>query len=169
MAFSIRGVREQDAASIVELLNPIIQAGIYTIMDELLSVDDQVDFIRGFSQRGVFNVAVCRDSQKVVGLQDVTPLSTASNVFQHVGEISTFVSLASRRNGIGASLCRATFGQARAQGFLKLMTTIRADNSAAISFYQSQGFRIIGTAHKHAWVRGQYIDEILAERFIDRE
>ncbi len=169
MEFSIRRVREQDAASIVELLNPIIRAGIYTIMDELLAVDDQIDFIRGFPKRGVFNVAVCHDSQKVLGLQDVVPISTGSKVFQHVGEISTFVSLALRRKGIGTSLCRATFKQARAQGFLKLMATIRADNPQAVSFYQSQGFRIIGTVQKHALVRGQYIDEILAERFIDRE
>ncbi len=48
MGFSIRMVREKDAESIIELLNPIIQEGKYTIMDEQLSVDDQIDFIRGF-------------------------------------------------------------------------------------------------------------------------
>jgi L-amino acid N-acyltransferase YncA len=71
MELSIRMVREKDAESIIELLNPIIQAGKYTAMDELFSVDDQIDFIRGFPKRGVYNVAVCNDSQKVLGIQDV--------------------------------------------------------------------------------------------------
>lgn len=167
MEFSIRVAREEDAESIVELLNPIIQAETYTVMEEQLSVDDQIDFIRGFPKRGVLNVAVCNDSQKVVGLQDVQPISTGLNAFRHVGEISTFVSLASRRKGIGSSLSDATFIGAREQGFLKLTAAIRADNPQAVLFYQSQGFKIIGTAKRHALVGGKYIDEILLERFID--
>ncbi len=167
MEFSIRMAREEDAESIVELLNPIIQAGTYTIMDEQLLVDDQIDFMRGFPKRGVFNVAVCNDSQKVLGLQDVQPISPGVNAFRHVGEISKFVSLASHRNGIGRSLSHATFIGAKAQGFLKLSATIRADNPQAVLFYQSLGFKVIGTARKHAFVGGKYIDEILMEKFVD--
>ncbi len=167
MEFSIRMVRAEDAESIVELLNPIIQAGTYTIMDEQPSVDDQIDFMRGFPKRGVFNVAVCNDSQKVLGLQDVQPISTGVSAFRHFGEISTFVSLASHRNGIGGSLSHATFIRAKEQGFLKLSATIRADNPQAALFYQSLGFKVIGTARKHASVVGKYIDEILMEKFID--
>ncbi len=166
MDFSIRGVREEDAASITELLRPIIRAGTYTIMEQA-SVDDQIDFIRGFPKRGVFNVAVCNASQKVLGLQDVRPMSTRSNVFKHVGEISTFVSLGSHRKGIGRSLSNATFQAAKELGFLKISAAIRADNPGAVSFYLSQGFRPIGTAQKHAFVGGKYIDEILMEKLVD--
>ena len=167
MEFSIRLVREEDAESIVELLNPIIQVGMYTIMDEILSVEDQINFIRGFPKRGVYHVAVCNESQKVLGLQDVQPISTGVNAFKHVGEISTFVLLASHRKGIGRSLSHATFQAAKEQGFIKVRASIRADNPQAVSFYQSQGFKIIGTAQKHTFVGGKYIDEILAEKFID--
>ena len=167
MEFSVRKVREEDAEAIVDLLNPIIRRGGYTIMGEQLSVDDQRKFIRKFPQRGVFHVAVCKDSQKAIGIQDVQPLSMGEGAFEHVGAISTFVSLASQRMGIGQSLCNATFPVASEQGFLKLIATIRADNPGAISFYQSQGFQVIGTARKHALVGGSYIDEILAERFLE--
>ena len=78
MEFSIRTVREEDTESIVELLNPIIQAGKYTIMDEQLSVDEQLDFLRGFPKRGVFHVAVCNDSQSVLGIQDERPYQQKS-------------------------------------------------------------------------------------------
>lgn len=167
MEFSVRTVREEDAESIAELLKPIIQAGRYTIMDEQLSVDDQLDFIREFPKRGVFNVAVWNESQKIVGTQDVAPISTGSNAFKHVGEISTFVSLNLRRQGIGRRLSQATFREASAQGFLKICATVRADNPQAVSFYLSQGFRIIGTAHKHALVKGKYVDEIFMEKLLD--
>ena len=77
MGLSIRPVREQDAESIVAMLNPIILAGVYTILDEPVSVDDQVEFIRRFPDRGVYNVAICDTSQKVIGMQDVAQASAA--------------------------------------------------------------------------------------------
>jgi L-amino acid N-acyltransferase YncA len=165
MEYSIRRAREEDAESIVELLNPLIEEGTFTIIDERISVKDQSDFIRSFPKRGVYHVAVCNDSRKVLGIQDVQPVS-AVEAFKHVGEISTFVSLNSLRRGIGRSLSRATFRAAKELGFMKLRATIRADNQAAIAFYLNQGFEIIGTALKHTCVRGEYIDEFLAERFI---
>jgi L-amino acid N-acyltransferase YncA len=166
MEFSIRRVREEDAESIVELLNPIIRAGKYTIMDEELSVDDHVDFIRKFPERGVYNVAISKESLKVLGIQDVQPKSNSENALKHVGEISTFVSLASQRKGRGRSLSKKTFKDAKQQGFNKIFATIRADNPQEISFYRIQGFEVIGTAQKHAFVRGRYIDEVFMEKFL---
>lgn len=167
MGFSLRAAREQDAAALVELLNSIIETGKYSILDQPFSVANQLAFIRGFPHRGVYNVAVCNDSHKVIGMQDVLPISTEVSALQHVGEISTFVSLAERRTGIGQTLSQTTFQQARERGFSKIMATIRADNPAAVAFYKSQGFQLIGTAHKHAFLHGVYIDEILMERFVD--
>ncbi len=165
MGFLIRNVREADAAAIVAVLNPIIRAGIYTAMDEPFSVDDQVDFIRGFPQRGIYHIAFEGESQKALGIQDVMPIST-SNVFSHVGEISTFVALDSHRRGVGQSLCRATFNAARERGYLKLRATVRGDHPHALAFYQSQGFESIGIAKKHAFLQGRYVDEVLLEKFI---
>ena len=165
MEYSIRPVREQDATSIIELLNPIILAGQYTVMDEPFTVDDQIEFIRGFPWRGIYYAAVRNDDQTVVGIQDVAPRSE-SNVFKHVGEISTFVALGSHRQGIGARLCQATCEAAQAKGFRKLSATVRADNPQALAFYQAQGFHVIGTACQHAFIHGQYIDVILMERFL---
>jgi L-amino acid N-acyltransferase YncA len=166
MELIIRPVREEDAGSIVELLNPIIQAGIYTAMDESFSVADQLGFIRSFPQRGVYQIALDGATRKILGIQDVLPIST-SNVFRHVGEVSTFVALDAHRRGVGRSLCQATFKAASAQGFLKLRATVRSDNPYALVFYQSQGFEQIGIAKQHAYLRGKYIDEILLEKFLE--
>ena len=166
MEFSIRVVREEDAKSIVDLLNPIIGEGKYTVMDGPLAVDEQIDFIRGFPNQGVFYVAAGDDDQRILGLQSVEPWSTSAKAFKHVGDISTFVALDAQGQGIGRSLSQVTFEGARKRGFQKIMATVRADNPQAVSFYRSQGFQVIGTAHKHAFVRGQYIDEIFMEKFI---
>ncbi len=166
MTFSIRPAREEDAASIIEVLNPLILAGNYTIMVEPLTLAEQIDFMRRFPERGVFHIAMDNHSQRIVGLQDVVPLSTET-AFRHVGVISTFVSLTAQGQGIGRMLSEATFGAAKALGFLKLSATVRADNPSAVAFYLSQGFTVIGTAQKHAQVQGQYLDEILLEKFLD--
>jgi L-amino acid N-acyltransferase YncA len=164
---SVRGAREEDAESIVELLNPIIRAGVYTILDRPVSVEDQIAFLRGIPERGVCHVATDAEDGCVLGIQDVVPHSPGSGAFDHVGEVSTFVSLDHRGKGIGRLLSAATLREARKQGFLKICATIRADNPGAVAFYTSQGFRVIGTARKHARVGERYLDEILMEKVLD--
>jgi len=156
----------EDAQSIVGLMNPIIQTGKYTVMDEQLSVEDQLEFIHQFPERGVYHVAVSNDSQKVLGTQDVLPISTSESALKHVGEIATFVSLTAHRQGIGRSLNQATFRAAKERGFKKIIATIRVDNPIALAFYQNHNFEIIGTAKKHAFVASKYVDEVIAEKFL---
>jgi RimJ/RimL family protein N-acetyltransferase len=36
----------------------------------------------------------------------------------------------------------------------------------ATARYQHQGFRIIGTAKRHARINGRFVDEVLVERFL---
>jgi L-amino acid N-acyltransferase YncA len=159
--YLIRDVREEDAEGIVALLTPIIEAGQYTIM-ESISLEKQLEFIKNFPMRGVFLVAAHKDTGSIDGLQSIEPLTTKAN--QHIAEVSTFVSLALPRTKIGQSLSCVTFERAKEKGFAKIMATVRADNPRAIAFYQSQGFEAIGRAKKHAYLRGQYIDEIFLEK-----
>lgn len=166
MGFTVRTVVESDAEAIVSLLNPIIDEGTHTIMVEPITVDDQVDFIIRFPDRGVYHLAISDDG-KVLGIQDVQPIASDTTALNHVGQISTFVSLDDQRSGVGRAMSRATFRAAKAKGFLKLCASIRVDNRTAISFYQSQGFQIIGTARRHALIDGKYLDEVLAERFLE--
>lgn len=165
MDFTIREAREDDAPSMVELLNAIVDAGRYTIMEGPITLDDQLAYIRLFPARGVFNVAVASDG-RVLGMQSIERTSETKALW-HVGEISTFVALDMRGKGIGRSLTEAASGAAKEQGFTKVMASIRADNPGAIAFYQGQGFRIIGTAKRHAFVEGRYVDEVMGERLLD--
>jgi len=55
---------------------------------------------------------------------------------------------------------------ALAKGYEKIFTYVRADNDAALRVYLRQGFRIVGTARRHARLEGRYIDEIVIEKML---
>jgi L-amino acid N-acyltransferase YncA len=160
----IRDAQLDDAEAIVAILNPIIEVGAYTVLTTPFSVEAEREFIRHFPQRGIFHVAVCRHKQEIVGFQNIEPFATYTSAFDHVGVIGTYVSLLCRRQGIGRSLFKDTFEAARCRGYEKLFAYVRADNPVALATYLSQGFRIIGTAQRHAKINGRYVDEIMIER-----
>lgn len=59
MELLIREVQLNDAEAIVGILNPIIQAGIYTAFDTPFTVEAEREYILRFPQRGIFHVAIC--------------------------------------------------------------------------------------------------------------
>ena len=166
MDLLIREAQLEDAEAIVSILNPIIEAGVYTALSTPFSVEAEREFILNFPPRGIFHVAVCEHTQKVVGFQNTEPFATYTRAFDHVGVIGTYVDLCYRRQGIGRSLFQATFEAALGKGYEKLSAFVRADNIASLAAYLSQGFRIIGTAQRQAKINGKYVDEILIERFL---
>jgi L-amino acid N-acyltransferase YncA len=166
MDLLIREARPSDAEGIVRVLNPIIEAGLYTVLDTSLTVEEEREFITRFPRRGVFHVAQRRHDQTIVGFQNVAPFADYTHAFDHVGVLATYVDLSLRRQGISKQLFPATLDAAKRNGFEKIFTFIRADNPAALAAYLHQGFRIIGTAQRQARVHGKYVDEIMVERFL---
>jgi L-amino acid N-acyltransferase YncA len=169
----IRRATLDDAAGMVALLNPIIEARIYTAMDTPLTLESQREWIESFPERGVFLVALealeaTGDGAegRLVGMQDVTPFLEVGRAFDHVGVMGTFVALDCHRRGIAARLFEAMYAAARDVGYEKIFTFIRADNEAGLRAYRGQGFEVIGTAKRHVKIDGRYIDEIMVERFI---
>ena len=163
MSFTIREVRESDAPSAAALFNAIIEEGKYTALTEPFTTESQVGLIRRCLSHGTYLVAV--DDGELLGIQLVLPLSELP-AFSHVGDIGTYVSSSAHRGGIGRALAEATFVRAKEVGFTKIMAFIRADNPRAQAFYKSIGFAHIGIAHRQARVRGEFIDEVLMERFL---
>lgn len=67
MELLVREVRLEDAEAIVSILNPIIEAGVYTAFDTPFTIEAEREYILHFPQRGVFHVAISRYEQKIVG------------------------------------------------------------------------------------------------------
>ncbi len=164
MELEIRPVCLEDAEGIVAILNPIIQAGIYTALDAPLSAEEERAYIANFPPRGVFHVASSPELGRIVGLESLEPFATYTHAFDHVGVIGTFVDLPLRRLGIGSRLSEATFAAARRLGYEKIFTYVRADNRPSLVFHMKLGYRIVGTAQRQARVGTGYVDEIIIEK-----
>jgi L-amino acid N-acyltransferase YncA len=165
---AVRDATPDDAGGIAGILNAIIAARVYTVFDTPFSVETEREFIRDFPPRGVFHVAVEADRGEIVGFQNVEPLVTYTRALDHVGSIGTYVDLRRRRQGIASRLFAATAAAATRKGYEKLFSYVRADNAAALAVYTRQGFRIVGTAERHARIDGRYVDEIVIERLLER-
>jgi L-amino acid N-acyltransferase YncA len=163
MSIVVRAATPGDAAAIAGVLNPIIEDGRYSALDTTFSVDEERAFIEQFPARGIFHVAV-DESGTVAGFQVFEPLAPHLHALDHVGTIGTYVDLARRRQGIASHLFAATFEAAVAKGYEKIFTFVRADNPAALATYLRHGFTVVGTAKRHAKIRGVYIDEVMIER-----
>jgi L-amino acid N-acyltransferase YncA len=166
MGLLIRDAVPGDAEQIVGILNPIIEAGAFTALDTPFTKEAEREYIATFHDRGIFHVAERVSQQRILGFQSVEPFATYTHAFDHVGVIGTYVELTCRRQGIARQLFAATFERARQQGYEKIFTYVRADNDAGLATYLGQGFRVVGTAERHAKIKGVYIDEILIEKFL---
>lgn len=166
MDFLVRTAQPGDAEAIVAIFNPIIEAGLYTAFDTPFTVEAERAYILNLPQRAIFLVAEHREDRRIVGFQSMEPFATYTRAFDHVGVLGTFVELSQRRQGIASALFQATLETARAKGYEKIFTFIRADNSAALAAYLRQGFRIVGTAQRQAKIRGRYIDEMIVEKLL---
>ena len=166
MELSVRDVEPADAVGLVRVLNPIIESRRYTVLDTPVNVETERDYIIDFSERGVWKVAVRQPDQTIVGFQVLEPYASYTHAFDHVGILGTYVDLDLRRRGIASRLFAATFDAARDKGYEKIFTFVRADNPAALQTYLGQGFLVIGNAKRQAKIDGQYIDEILIEKWI---
>ena len=166
MELLIREVRPDDAEAIIGIINPIIEAGTYTVFDVPFTVEAERDYILNFPQRGVFHVALGTQDQQVIGFQSMEPFALYTHAFDHVGVIGTYINLSHRRQGIARSLFASTFEAARGKGYKKIFTFVRADNPAALATYLNQGFQIIATARGQAKCDGKYVDEVIVEKFL---
>lgn len=167
MDLTVRDVVPADAQAVVEILNPIIEARLYTVLDAPFTADEERDFIMKFPPRGIWKIAQRRADARVVGFQVLEPFGPYTKAFDHVATLGTFVELSARRQGIAKALFAATFEAARRKGYEKIFTFVRADNPAALATYCAHGFEVIGTARRHAKIDGRYVDEILIEKTFD--
>lgn len=166
MELSVRDAEPADAEALVRILNPIIEARVYTAFDTPFSVDAERNYVVNLPPRGIWKVAVRRSDHALVGFQIVEPFATYTRAFDHVGSIGTYVDLAVRRLGIATRLFAETFAEARHKDYEKFFTFVRADNPAALQTYLRHGFLVIGTAARQARIDGRYIDEVLIEKWL---
>ena len=97
MNLTIRPALATDALGIVNVINPIIEAGVYSAFDTPFSVEAERRYIEVLPPRGIFHVAV--SDEKIVGFQSMEPFATYTHAFDHVGVMGSYVDLSCRAQG----------------------------------------------------------------------
>ena len=166
MELLIRPVVANDAEGVVNVINPIIETGRYTVFETPFTPEFECEYILNLSDRAVFYVAESQADGQIVGWQSLDAFAAYTHAFDHVGVIGTYVSLAHHRQGIGSQLAQATFAAAKSKGYEKIFSYVRADSPQSLTFYLKLGFRIVGTAQQQAKINSSYIDEIIIEKFL---
>jgi L-amino acid N-acyltransferase YncA len=164
---SVRKATPEDAEGVAAVLNGAILGGSPTILDTPFSVEDERAYIEGLPPRSFIHVAETLGAG-IVGFQAVIPWSDfATTAHDHVATMGTFVAAAHRRLGVGAELARASFAAARALGYEKVFTDLRADNLDSLAYHLSLGFTVVGAARGQARVGDRDVDVLFVERFLE--
>ena len=165
-AVNVRAAGPGDAAGVAAVLNGVIRGGSPTLLDTTFSVEEERAYIEGLPARSFLHVAEVPDAG-VVGFQTVIPWNTfVTTEFDHVATMGTYVAAAHRRRGVGAALARSSFAAARALGYDKVFTDLRADNLDSLAYHLALGFAVVGTARRHARTGGGDVDVLFIERFL---
>jgi L-amino acid N-acyltransferase YncA len=162
----VRRASADDAAGIAAVLNRIIEGGRHSLLDTPFSEAEECAYIESLPGRAFIHVAETLGGE-IAGFQTVEPWSSfVTRGFDHVATMGTYVAEESRRRGVGRALAAASFAAARAVGYEKVFTDLRADNLESLCYHLSLGFRVVGTARGHARLRGRDIDVVFIEAFL---
>jgi L-amino acid N-acyltransferase YncA len=163
----IRRASADDAAGIADVLNEVIIGGRHSMLDTPFSVEGEREYIETLPERAFIQVAETSEGD-IVALQTMEPWSGfMTHEFDHVATMGTWVTAPLRRQGVGARLAQASFAAARAMGYEKVLTELRADNLESLAYHLSLGFAVVGTARRHARLHGRDIDVIFIELFLE--
>ena len=139
MSLTVRAATRDDAAGMVAVLRPIIEAKIYSSMTGEITLASQQAYLETALPHGMFFVAL-DPAGNLVGVQNIDQTEDEGR-----GEIATFVDLDQRGTGIGHALAKMTLPDARTRGLREVTASIRSSNEGAIDFYRSVGFE------DHGW------------------
>jgi L-amino acid N-acyltransferase YncA len=163
---TVRQATVDDAAAVARLINEVILGGSPSLLDTPFSDEDERTYIESLPARAFIHVAEL-PAGEVIGTQTIAPAADfTTRELDHVATMGTWIDARYRRRGVGRRLAEASFAAARALGYEKVFTDVRDDNLDSLVFHVSLGFRLAGTAKRHAKAGERYYDVWLIERFL---
>ncbi len=106
---------------------------------------------------------VARQGSRVIGWVALSRVSNRS-VYVGVAEVSIYVAMGSRGQGVGSALMAALINASEALGFWTLQAGIFPENQASLRLHQKFGFRLIGRRERIGQLDGIWRDTLQLER-----
>ena len=164
MHITVRRATSDDAEAISAIWEVICAERVYTAVNRAFTPQQERDYIASLSERE--SIFVAEVEGRVVGFQSLDLWAKYTDSFDHVGSMGTFVLPEWRRKGVARRLAEHTLDFARAHGYEKIVSYVRAGNINARAFYHSLGFVTKGVLARQVKIDGQYEDEVFIELFL---
>jgi ribosomal protein S18 acetylase RimI-like enzyme len=163
---TVREALEEDFSKIWDIYRKVLSEGLYTptIRGET-ALDKYGDLWRRDDEGRRFTTLLCEVGGRIVGYATIE--ESIWDISRHVGELGIAVLPESRGIGVGSALLDSLLKVASERGFEKLTLSVYHTNKPAINLYKRFGFKKVGRKKRQFNLRGQYIDEVIMEKFIE--
>ncbi len=164
----LRQAEPADAKALTLLQAEIYQEGCWFVGDGPVSADALMRRLRVLEpDRGLYLLATLSVSRQETALCAWLELQRQRpRRLQHIAVLTIAVTVSYRRQGIAGKLLQRSYHWARRNGIEKIQLSVRANNEAAISLYEEQGFELEGRERRQIKEGETYEDNLLMAKFL---
>jgi ribosomal protein S18 acetylase RimI-like enzyme len=161
----VKEATEEDFAKIWDVYRKVLGEGLYTPRVRGETCSTKYDAPLGEDkEESRFPMLICEVDGNVVGY--ATLEDSIWDISRHVGELGIAVLHEFRGIGIGSALMDSLVSLASEKRYEKITLSVFHTNKQAINTYKKFGFKKVGEKKKQFKLNGQYVDEIIMEKFI---
>ena len=164
LAPTIRVAEPRDLPAIVAIYNEAVAEGNATCDLSAVAVDARVAWLE--EHRHPYGVWVAEADGDVVGWVALSAYDDKP-CFSRTGSVTTYVSRAARRQGVGSALRRHLVDEARKRGFHALVSRVWATNDASIAMIRGFGWEKVAHLREIVEVDGRFVDCHLFQTVLD--
>lgn len=153
--FTIRNLRREDAAAILDIYAYYVRETAVTFDEEVPTLSEFETKILTIAKRYPF--IVCETPQGIMGYAYASAWNTRS-AYNRCVESSIYLKADQRANGFGSNLYRQLLNQLEKKNFHTVIAGISLPNPESIGFHEKHGFRRSGVLKEVGWKFNRWID-----------
>ena len=161
----IRQATEADLPQILTIYNHAIEHTTAVFEYRAHTLEMRREWLRA-KQAASLPVFTAVDGDRVLGFSSYGPFR-AWPAYKYSVELSVYVDVNARRQGLGRALVRAVIEDARARELRSIMAGITADNQISLRLHEQLGFREVAHIPQVGYKFGQWLDLKFLQLILD--
>lgn len=163
MSVTVRDAAPGDAQAIADIYNPYVTGSATTFHTEPVDAAERLEWLLRHDAR--HPVLVAEMDGQVVGWGSLTQWASRPAWCRTV-EVSTYVALEHRGEGVGRALMEALLACASGAGHHVVMAQIVAGNAPSIAMAERAGFEQVGVMREVGYKFGRYHDLVVLQKIL---
>ena len=161
----IRQATEADLPGILVIYNHAVEQTTAVFEYRAHTIEMRREWFQA-KQAASLPVFVAADGDRVLGFATYGPFR-AWPAYKYSIELSVYVDVAARRQGIGTGLVKAVVADADTRGLRVVMAGITADNDISLRLHERLGFREVAHIPQVGYKFGTWLDLKLLQLVLD--